>query len=435
MIAIKKNRRGDVMSHLTLWLDNYGYFTLYFALALELIALPTPGEMLMTYCGYLVYEGKLSYFPSILAAAAGAITGISISYFLGYTLGHEFFERYGRFFHITEDRLEKISKSFEVYGSKLLIVAYYIPGVRHLTGYFSGITRINYKKFAANAYAGAFIWAASFITIGKVLGSNWDKLHEYAGKYVFEMAAAAGVVILAFFLYKKNSVAINKGIDSLIKRSVEFFHSFARIKVLLIAAASMFIVITAALVYYTEAYLSDNINRFDEIMRLITFRVFGEGAKWAGAVSFLTHPLFIVMLSIIFSVGIMLKSKRNYIDALFITVTIIAGTLAVPLINSELKRYGRFFPGDGIILVVILFGFAAYYYSRHTSRKFLIPVYWTIFAAICLACGIGAVFSKNLLPSDVVAGYLLGLLWLLLDIILLEIFRILTRLKREEKSS
>jgi membrane protein DedA with SNARE-associated domain len=40
-------------------LNHYGYMALFVVLMLELIVLSTLGELLMNYCGFLVYEGKL----------------------------------------------------------------------------------------------------------------------------------------------------------------------------------------------------------------------------------------------------------------------------------------------------------------------------------------------------------------------------------------
>jgi membrane protein DedA with SNARE-associated domain len=38
-------------------MDHYGYFALLFIFMLELIALPVPGELLMSYTGLLVFQG------------------------------------------------------------------------------------------------------------------------------------------------------------------------------------------------------------------------------------------------------------------------------------------------------------------------------------------------------------------------------------------
>jgi membrane protein DedA with SNARE-associated domain len=41
-------------------MDQFGYAILLLALMLELLALPLPDEVIMTYTGLLVFQGKLS---------------------------------------------------------------------------------------------------------------------------------------------------------------------------------------------------------------------------------------------------------------------------------------------------------------------------------------------------------------------------------------
>lgn len=191
-------------------LNNYGYIVLLIALMVEMIAFPLPGEALMTYCGYVIYEGKMNLAISILIATIGVCIGITLSYFIGKTLGVTFFEKYGHYIHMDKNRLDKISIWFEKYGSKMLIIAYFIPGIRHVTGCFSGITEMPYKKFAVNAYLGAFIWTTTFISLGKVLGVNWGRYHSLLKKDLLIGSLIVAVIIILIYLYKNYKQKIFK---------------------------------------------------------------------------------------------------------------------------------------------------------------------------------------------------------------------------------
>lgn len=94
--------------------NHYGYLVLLISLTLELIAFPLPGEALMTYCGYIIYTNKMSWPVSILIAAAGAITVITISYLIGRILGVGFFEKYGHFVHLDKKELKRFQCGFKV---------------------------------------------------------------------------------------------------------------------------------------------------------------------------------------------------------------------------------------------------------------------------------------------------------------------------------
>lgn len=196
-------------------LNHYRYIVLTICLMLEYVAFPVPGETIMTYCGFLVFKGKLNYILSIIAALSGTGFGITISYFVGATLGYEFFEKYGDKIHIGPKKLEKISAWFDKHGNKLLIFSYFIPGVRHLMGYFSGITKISYRKFAVNAYCGALLWVITFITLGKFLGHNYYKLHGYIGKRTLIFGICIGLIFIAIVIIKHYSVHIKKFLKSL----------------------------------------------------------------------------------------------------------------------------------------------------------------------------------------------------------------------------
>ncbi|MGB9680119.1 MAG: DedA family protein [Minisyncoccia bacterium] len=174
----------------------HGYIILFGVLTIELIGAPTPGETLLTYCGYLVFQGKLNYFLTIITATTGVILGITTSYFLGILLNETLINKYGKYIHLGPKNLEKVQKWFDKYGNHLLIFAYFIPGIRHITGYFSGITRISFLKFIVNAYSGALIWTTTFVSLGRLLGYNWNLVHAYLKEYFI-----LGGVILVIFIF------------------------------------------------------------------------------------------------------------------------------------------------------------------------------------------------------------------------------------------
>ena len=68
--------------------NHYGYIILFSSLVLELIAFPLPGELMMTYCGFLVYQSKMNWIISILVSTSGVILGITMSYFVTTKLIH-----------------------------------------------------------------------------------------------------------------------------------------------------------------------------------------------------------------------------------------------------------------------------------------------------------------------------------------------------------
>ncbi|MFJ5716118.1 DedA family protein [Neobacillus sp. NPDC093127] len=187
------------MQHLNHLIEHYGYFGIIIALVGGIIGLPIPDEVLLTYVGYNVFEGKMSYLPSLLSAFAGACGGISLSYFLGVKLGLPFLIKFGPKLHITEEKVSRTRKLFLKFGPFLLFVGYFIPGVRHITAYLAGINGYSYRRFALYAYSGAVTWCFSFITLGKVLGKNWVLVGTYLSKY--SIYFILGFLLSCFIFY------------------------------------------------------------------------------------------------------------------------------------------------------------------------------------------------------------------------------------------
>ena len=46
------------------------------------------------------------------------------------------------------------------------MIGYFIPGVRHLTAYFAGMSNLTLWRFCLYAYGGALIWISVFIGLG-----------------------------------------------------------------------------------------------------------------------------------------------------------------------------------------------------------------------------------------------------------------------------
>lgn len=164
-------------------IEHYGYLGIILALIGGIIGLPIPDEVLLTYVGFNVFQGRLAYTPSLLSAFTGAIGGISLSYFLGIKLGLPFLQKYGPKFHINANKISKAKKLYNQFGPFLLFIGFFIPGVRHITAYLAGINCYSYKKFALFAYSGAIFWGFTFITAGKVLGHNWHQVEHYLSKF------------------------------------------------------------------------------------------------------------------------------------------------------------------------------------------------------------------------------------------------------------
>jgi membrane protein DedA with SNARE-associated domain len=162
------------------------------------VGLPVPDETLLTFTGYLIYSGRLKLLPAFLSAFSGSVCGITVSYILGRTFGLALIHRYGKYIHLTEERIRYAHNWFERVGRWGLTFGYFIPGVRHFTAYAAGMSELQAHEFAVFAYSGAFIWATTFISLGYFLGERWASTSERIHTH---MLIATGVGIGIGLLY------------------------------------------------------------------------------------------------------------------------------------------------------------------------------------------------------------------------------------------
>ena len=187
------------------WITHHGYAGIFSLLVFGIVGLPVPDEWLLTFSGYLIFKHTLLFLPTFGAAFLGSACGITVSYTLGRIFDTYVLEKYGRFFHMTPQRLKRVHSWFERRGRWTLLVGYFIPGVRHLTGYVAGVSELSFANFALFAYIGAFCWAAVFITVGYILGEQWNRvlqsLHE-TKLLVIGLAIAAVLAYVAIRYFR-----------------------------------------------------------------------------------------------------------------------------------------------------------------------------------------------------------------------------------------
>jgi membrane protein DedA with SNARE-associated domain len=197
----------------------YGYVVLWLGLPLDAIALPIPpGNTTLTYTGYLCYKGVLYLLPALAAAYIGSLLGITITYWLGNTLGIALFERYGKWLRLKTEHLEQTRKAYEKYGNIMLLFSYFMPGVRQFFGYFAGIIHVPYRIFSFYAYIGSALWVLVFIGVGYVFGNQWQfafTLVERFFKYIFiGFLCLIAFVILLKWRSKSRTSLYKNGNDS-----------------------------------------------------------------------------------------------------------------------------------------------------------------------------------------------------------------------------
>ena len=191
------------MHALLLTIIDYSYIGIFAALGLGIIGLPIPDETLLAFAGFLSFKGKLSFFLTFFASFLGASCGISISYFLGKYGSGYISNKYSEKLTAYSGRLKEVGEVYNKYGEFALLMGYFIPGFRHFTAIFAGISHFPYWRFALFAYTGAFLWTATFLTFGYLIGSEWYLVSHYSNRFFIPVIILLALALFLFFYLRK----------------------------------------------------------------------------------------------------------------------------------------------------------------------------------------------------------------------------------------
>lgn len=179
--------------------QEYGYWAVLVGILLENLGIPLPGETVTLVGGFLAGSGKLNYWLVLSSAILGAVLGGTCGYWIGRYTGWPFLLRLGRFFRISEERIEEIKNQFGQNAAKAVFFGRFVALLRIFSGLLAGIAEMPYGKFFLYNFAGATVWASVMVTLAFFVGRivSLEQLVAWVAQFaiVAFLIAAAWIVV------------------------------------------------------------------------------------------------------------------------------------------------------------------------------------------------------------------------------------------------
>lgn len=178
-------------------ISNLGYPGLFLLIVLESTLVPIPSLLVMPFAGFLAASGEFS-LPVILAInSTAALTGSAISYLIGAKGGKPLLLKYGKYVLVRPADIEKTEQWFARNGAWTILIARFLPVVRHIISVPAGVARMKLSTFFLQTFLGATIWGGGLMVLGYELGARWESVMKTAKKFDLAIAAIIIVVIVA----------------------------------------------------------------------------------------------------------------------------------------------------------------------------------------------------------------------------------------------
>ena len=200
-------------------LANYGLWGLALIIGLESIGLPLPGEAALIVASVYVGTHHHSVTMVIIAAAAGAIVGDNIGYWLGHRFGFNFLHRYGARFGATENRVKLGQYLFRLHGAKVVFFGRFIAVLRVLAAFLAGVNRLPWPTFFLANVAGAIVWASSVGLAASTFGESFLIVSRPVA--VVLLLIATIVVVAATIYLRRNEATLLDKAERAIPESVD----------------------------------------------------------------------------------------------------------------------------------------------------------------------------------------------------------------------
>jgi membrane protein DedA with SNARE-associated domain len=149
--------------HLHQLILTYGYVAVAGMVAVESMGLPVPGETILILSAiYAATHHDLNIWGVITFAAAGAILGDNVGYWLGRTFGYALLLRYGRYIGLSDARIKLGRYLFLRFGTNVVFFGRFIAVLRVLAAFLAGVNRMDWQRFLVANAAGGILWAAIY---------------------------------------------------------------------------------------------------------------------------------------------------------------------------------------------------------------------------------------------------------------------------------
>lgn len=204
----------EMLGMVTGWLvdtiGRMGYIGIVALMFLESSFFPFPSEVVMPPAGYLAWKGEMSLWAAIASGIGGSVLGAAFNYWVAARWGRPFLLKYGRYFFVSEESVEKAEAFFARHGHISTLVGRLLPVIRQYISLPAGIARMDLWVFTLFTAIGAGLWVIVLTFVGYLLGEHRDLLAQYLHLITFGCVGAAFLIAAVYVLRLRSKRALGQ---------------------------------------------------------------------------------------------------------------------------------------------------------------------------------------------------------------------------------
>lgn len=181
-------------------IENFGYLGMFFGMVLEAVIIIIPSEAILATGGILASRGIFSFWGTFLIGLFGSVFCAIVIYFMGYFGGKPFVRKFGKYFFMKEEELDRSDSWFSKYGMFGALIGRNLPIIRTLISLPIGIMRLSFLKFLIYTIIGSIPWTFLFVYLGYTLGNGWIYINAKISWLKLPIKIFLIIIIFIYFL-------------------------------------------------------------------------------------------------------------------------------------------------------------------------------------------------------------------------------------------
>lgn len=413
-----------------------GVFLIALGESLAVVGLVVPGAAIMVAVGALVALGALEFWPTLIAAVAGAIAGDGISYWLG----HRYRDRLRSLwpFRSHAQWLSHGENFFRRHGAMSILFGRFVGPVRPIVPVVAGMLGMRPAHFYAVNVLSALAWAPAYLLPGMAFGASLALAGAVAARLALLLVLLAASTWLLLGLVLWGSRVLSPRAGRIAQGILTWGAGHPRLNRLFGGVldpsrpeTGALLLIGALLIGSTWLFLGvlEDVVTGDPLVRadqgLYQFMQ-GLRTPWGDTIMVFATELGdgVVIAPVAAAVLAWLMWRRNWRSARYWVAAIAFGQIAATVVKLVLQRprpladlYDGLstyaFPSGHATMSMVAYGFLA----ALIAGRFAWQRRWTVYAVAALLIGVIAASRLYLGAhwlSDVIGGLSLGLAWVCL---------------------
>lgn len=167
---------------------HYGYICLFLFMVLENIFPPIPSEIILTFAGFMVAQGRMTLLGVIVSGTCGSFLGGYILYFTGQLMTPQRLTLWlkkpvFKYLHFDQKDINKAQQWFDLRGYKVVFFGRLIPGVRSFISIPAGMAQMPCIQYSLYTLLGTLLWDIILVFLGYVFHQQWILIVDYIQQY------------------------------------------------------------------------------------------------------------------------------------------------------------------------------------------------------------------------------------------------------------